>query len=368
VKRELLSGNEACAEGALRAGVKFFGGYPITPSTEIAEYMAKELPKRGGIFLQFEDEIASIVAIIGASAAGMKSMTATSGPGFSLMQEGIGYASMIEVPVVIVNVMRGGPATGLPTKGSQADFMQARWGTHGDHPVFVNAPSTVYEAFEFTIKAIEVAERLRIPAVVLLDEFIGHMREIVELPEKVEVYSRKKPRISPEEYLHYDDNNSYNAPYASIGDGFRIHFTGLHHRKDGFPTTDDPEWIKWKNERLRRKIEDNRAYLEDIEILGEGEIGVVSFGSAARACLEAKSMAEKKGKKIQVIRLKTLWPFPELTLARILKDKKEIAVVEMNEGQLVEEIKKTVDKNKKIISIVRNDGEFITPQEIAEQL
>ncbi len=368
MKRELLSGNEACAEGALRAGVKFFGGYPITPSTEIAEYMAKELPKRGGIFIQFEDEIASIVAITGASAAGLKSMTATSGPGFSLMQEGIGYAAMAEIPIVVVNVMRAGPATGLPTKGAQGDFMQARWGTHGDHPIFVTAPSTVYEAFELTIKAVEVAERLRIPAIVLLDEFIGHMREIVKLPERVEVYSRQKPKKSPDEYLHYDDDNSYNAPYASIGDGFKIHFTGLHHRKDGFPTTDDPFWVRWKNERLKRKIEDNKAYLEDIEITGEGDIAVVSFGSAARACLEARLLKQKEGKEVQVIRLKTVWPFPELTLARLLKNKKEIAVVEINEGQLIEEVKKTVDRDKKIIKITRNDGEFITPQEIADML
>jgi 2-oxoglutarate ferredoxin oxidoreductase subunit alpha len=364
--RKLVSGNEACAEGALRAGVRFFGGYPITPSTEIAECMAEELPRVGGVFIQMEDEIASVMSIIGASAAGVSAMTATSGPGFSLMQEGIGYAAMIEVPIVIVNVMRGGPATGLPTKGSQGDLQQARWGTHGDHPVVALAPRGVGETFTLTVRAVEISERLRVPVVLLMDEFIGHMREIVSFPEKVEVYHRQKPRVKPSAYVHYAEDNNYNAPYASFGQGYAIHFSGLNHRADGFPINDEAT-IRWNNQRLRAKIDDNLAYLEDnnIEDVPEADTLLVSFGSAARSAYEAKLLTDKP---VSYFRPMTVWPFPEATVRRLAKGRKRVVVPEMNEGQLAKEVERCVGSETEFISVTRNDGSMLTPKEVLEVL
>jgi len=364
--RELVSGNEACAEAALRAGVRFFGGYPITPSTEIAERMAEGLPRVGGVFVQMEDEIASIMSIIGASAAGVCAMTATSGPGFSLMQEGIGYAAMIEVPIVVVNVMRGGPATGLPTKGSQGDLQQARWGTHGDHPVVALAPRGVQETFTLTLRAVEVSQRLRVPVVLLLDEFIGHMREIVSFPKRVEVYHRQRPRTAPADYVHYAEDNNYNAPYASFGEGYAIHFTGLNHRPDGFPINDRPT-IRWNNQRLLAKIEDNLAYLEDnfIEDDPKAETLLVSFGSAARSAYEAKMLAERP---LAYMRLLTVWPFPDATLRRLARNRKRVVVVEMNEGQLCREVARVTGAETELVSVTRNDGSMVSPQEVLEAL
>lgn len=364
--RQLISGNEACAEAALKAGVRFFGGYPITPSTEVAERMAVGLPQVGGVFIQMEDEIASIMAIIGASASGLVSMTATSGPGFSLMQEGLGYAAMVEAPIVVVNVMRGGPATGLPTKGSQGDLQQARWGTHGDHPVVVLAPKGVDEAFELTIRSVEISQRLRVPVVVLLDEFIGHMREIVTLPEKVEVYHRQRPRTSPSEYVHYAEDNNYNSAYGSFGEGLSIHLSGLTHRADGFPIN-DRETIRWNNNRLKAKIDDNLAYLEDnyIDDDPDAETLIVAFGSAGRSAYEAKLLTDHP---ISYIRIRTVWPFPDATVRRIASGRKRVVVPEMNEGQLCREVQRCIDPAAELISLARNDGAMITPQEVLEVL
>lgn len=366
-RRKLVSGNEACAEGALRAGIRFFGGYPITPSTEIAERMAEELPRVGGRFLQMEDEIASIMAIIGAGASGVPAMTATSGPGFSLMQEGIGYAAMTETPVVVVNVMRGGPATGLPTKGSQGDLQQARWGTHGDHPVVALAPRGVQETYTLTVRAVEISQRLRVPVVVLLDEFIGHMREIVSFPEKIEVYHRQKPRVAPDDYVHYSEENNYNAPYASYGEGYAIHLTGLTHRSDGFPVN-DRETISWNNRRLVAKIEDNLAYLEDnyIDDVPQADTLIVAFGSAARSAYEADLLTDKP---VAYIRPLTVWPFPDATVRRLAKGRKKVIVPEMNEGQLCREVERCIDTNvTELVSITRTDGAIITPQQVLEAL
>jgi len=362
---ELLTGNEASALGGIKAGVRFFAGYPITPSTEIAEIMALELPRAGGVFIQMEDEIAAITAIVGASAAGAKSMTSTSGPGFSLMQEGIGYACMVEVPCVIVNVQRGGPATGLPTKVAQGDLMAARWGTHGDHPAVSLAPATIYECFELTVKALEIAERLRMPVIVLMDEIVGHLSEKADLPESVPVFERKIPRVQPEDYHHYGDDTNYDAPIASFGQGFRIHLSGLTHRSDGFPTN-KPEEIAWKMERLRKKIDDNRDWLVDIEHcnLDDAETVLVSFGSAARSAKEARRIAAAAGKKIGSIRLRMVWPFPEQPLRELLKNAKRIVVPEMNQGQLIHEIRRTVGLGIKLDGVNRVDGEMITPDEI----
>ncbi|MCX7784953.1 MAG: 2-oxoacid:acceptor oxidoreductase subunit alpha [candidate division WOR-3 bacterium] len=362
---QLLSGNEACAIGAIRAGVRFFAGYPITPSTEIAEIMSEELPKIGGIFIQMEDEIASICAMIGASAAGMKSMTATSGPGFSLMQEGIGYAVMTEVPCVIINVQRGGPATGLPTKVAQGDIMSARWGTHGDHPAVALTPWSVAESYSLTIKAVEIAERLRLPVIVLSDEIVGHMREVVSLPKSVAIDTPKKLIKSANDYLHYDDDTNYDAQIAHFGDGYRIHISGLTHRKDGFPTN-DPKTIAWKMMRLKNKIDQNKHWLYSFEHLDvDSDTVIISYGSSARTSLEAKQEYESAhSKKIGFLRLIMIWPFPYQQLSEILKNAKRVVVVEMNQGQIIKEIASTVGRNVEVVGVNRVDGELITPEEI----
>ncbi|MEO0076926.1 MAG: 2-oxoacid:acceptor oxidoreductase subunit alpha [candidate division WOR-3 bacterium] len=366
---QLLSGNEACALGAIKAGIRFFAGYPITPSTEIAEIMALELPKINGVFIQMEDEIASICAVIGASAAGMKAMTATSGPGFSLMQEGIGYAVMTEVPCVIVDVQRGGPATGLPTKVSQGDVMAARWGTHGDHPIVALTPWSVLESFTLTVKAIEFSERLRLPVIILSDEIVGHMREVVSIPDAVDVYERKRPKVSPDDYLHYADMTNYDSPIAYFGDGYRVHISGLTHRQDGFPTN-DPNVIAWKMDRLKDKVDKNRDWLHLTEQLDlDAETVIVSYGSSARTAIEAKYEYEKATKKrIGFLRLITLWPFHYHKIADLLKNAKRVVVVEMNQGQMTREIARAVKRDVEIVNVNRYDGEMITPEQVLEKL
>ncbi|MDH5187300.1 MAG: 2-oxoacid:acceptor oxidoreductase subunit alpha [candidate division WOR-3 bacterium] len=366
---ELLSGNEACAIGAIRAGVRFFAGYPITPSTEIAEYMAHELPKIGGIFIQMEDEIASICAMNGATAAGIKAMTATSGPGFSLMQEGIGYSCMTEVPCIIVNVMRGGPATGLPTRPAQGDIMQARWGTHGDHPIVALVPWSVAECFHLTVQAINISERLRLPVIILLDEIVGHMREVVSFPEKVDIYQPPKPTQGPDEFLLYGDDTNYDGPVVGFGEGYRIHLSGLTHRKDGFPTN-DPKTIAWKMERLKNKIEHNKDWLWNFFYTDLGaETIIVCYGSTARSAFDAKKIYEKKsGKSIGIVRLCMIWPFPYERLTTLLRGAKKIIVPEMNQGQLSNEIERTVSPDVPVITVNRVDGEMLTPEEILNVL
>jgi 2-oxoglutarate ferredoxin oxidoreductase subunit alpha len=366
---QLLSGNEACAVGAVRAGVRFFAGYPITPSTEIAEYLARELPRLGGTFVQMEDEIASICCMNGATAAGVKAMTATSGPGFSLMQEGIGYSVMAELPCVIVDVMRGGPATGTPTRTAQADVMQARHGTHGDHPIVALCPWGVRECFDLTVEAVNLSERLRIPVIVLMDEIVGHMREAVELPQAVEVWQSSRSKVRAESYYHYDDSNNYDARIASFGEGYRVHLTGLTHRKDGFPT-DEPEIIKWNMDRLRRKIDDNRSWLwsVDYEDLGS-ETVIVCYGSAARSAMEAKLQYERKtGRRVGMLRLRMIWPFPMDRAIALLRSARRVVVPEMNQGQLRRTVERSVSRDVPVIPVLRYDGEMLTPEEIIEAL
>jgi len=365
----LLSGNEACAVGALKAGVRFFAGYPITPSTEIAEYLARELPKLGGTFIQMEDEIASICCMSGATAAGLKAMTATSGPGFSLMQEGLGYSIMAELPCVIVNVMRGGPATGTPTRTSQADVMQARFGTHGDHPIVALCPWSVPECHDLTAEAVNVSERLRIPVIVLMDEIVGHMREAVELPETVPVWKPDRAKPAPQDYYHYDDANNFDAPIASFGEGYRVHLTGLTHRKDGFPT-DEPEVIKWNLDRLWGKVRENRSWLWDLtyEDLGS-EIVIVCYGSAARSAMAAKRQFERKtGRRVGILRLRMVWPFPSGRLIGLLRSARRVIVPEMNQGQLYREVERTVSRDVPVVSVQRYDGEMLTPEEVIDAL
>jgi 2-oxoglutarate ferredoxin oxidoreductase subunit alpha len=362
---ELIQGNKACARGALAAGCRFFGGYPITPSTEIAEVLARELPRVGGKFIQMEDEIASIAAIIGASVGGLKSMTATSGPGFSLMQENIGYAAMAEIPCVIVDVQRLGPSTGRPTSPSQGDVMQARFGTHGDHPIITLSPSSVRESFDLTIKAFEFSERYRTPVILLMDEVIGHMREKVDLPSGQLLPAEREPvEVPPEWYEVYGESPTDVPPLASFGKGYRFHITGLHHDVHGFPTNRLDEVQAWID-RVFRKIDNN---LDDI-VLTEAEwvkdmnTLVIAYGCTYRSARQAVRMARDQGHKVGLLKLKTIWPFAESEIEELAERVDRVIVPELNLGQLALEIERVVGREK-VRRVNRIDGELIEPGEI----
>ncbi|MBU0954892.1 MAG: 2-oxoacid:acceptor oxidoreductase subunit alpha, partial [Spirochaetes bacterium] len=306
---KLMQGNEACTLGALTAGMDFYAGYPITPSTEVAEMCAVELPKTGGRFIQMEDEIGSIAAIIGAALTGRKAMTATSGPGFSLMQENIGYAALTEVPIVIINVQRVGPSTGMPTSPAQSDVMQARWGTHGDHPVVVLAPGNVKECFDLTIKAFNISEEYRVPVIVLTDEVIGHMREKVVLPDpaSVKIVNRSKPETRTG-YKPYEADPDGGVPLmASFGEGYRYHVTGLFHDETGFPSNKG-ENAAASIKRLMRKVEKAEPDIRDYftENTDDCDVLVVAFGSSAMSSLSAVRQARAKGVKAGLFRPKTI--------------------------------------------------------------
>jgi len=360
----MMQGNEACALGALAAGCRFYAGYPITPSTSIAEMLARELPKVGGSFIQMEDEIASLAAVLGASVGGVKAMTATSGPGFSLMQEHIGYAAMAEIPCVIIDVQRLGPSTGQPTSPSQGDVMQARWGTHGDHPIIVLYPTGVRECFDLTVRAFNFAEKYRTPVILLTDEVIGQMREKVTLPalDSIEVVDRQRPHEPPEWYFPYAETPSDVPPMAPFGEGFRYHITGLLHDRAGFPTQRLDEINPWV-ERIFRKIERN---LDDI-ILTEGELLedartlVVAYGCTARSAQEAVRMGRRH--TVGLLMLKTIWPFPEEQVLAAARNARRVVVPEMNMGQLALEVERVVGRNK-VVRVNRADGEMITPDQI----
>ena len=367
----LLQGNEACVHGALLAGASFFAGYPITPSTEIAELMARELPRRGGVFVQMEDEIASMGAVIGASLAGAKAMTATSGPGFSLKQENIGFASFAEIPCVIVDVMRGGPSTGLPTSVGQGDIMQSRWGTHGDHPIIVLAPWSVEETLSLTITAFNFSEKYRTPVILLLDEVVGHMREKVRLPGKadVKIVNRKRPDIPAHAYQPYEVTADLVPPLADFGSGYRYHVTGLTHDQWGFPTTRLDE-TKSLLTRLRDKIESNRhdICLSEEYLCDDAEHILVAIGSTARSCKAAVDMARGRGIKAGLIRPITVWPHPRRWISHYAPLVKRFVVVELNLGQMVLEVERIAAGKTKVESLTRYDGELITPDEIFEHL
>jgi 2-oxoglutarate/2-oxoacid ferredoxin oxidoreductase subunit alpha len=290
LKSQLLPGNEACVKGALAAGCRFYGGYPITPASEIAEQMSRELPRLGGAFIQMEDEIASMGAIIGASLAGVKSMTATSGPGFSLMQENIGFACMAEVPCVILDVMRAGPSTGSPTSPSQSDVMQARWGTHGDHPMIVLAPSSVSECFSLTVEAFNLSEKYRNPVIVLIDENIIHTKEKITIPspEEIKIIDRSKPSEPPEWFIAYKDPGTGVPPMPAFGSGYRFHVTGLTHDERGYPTT-RPDEIEPLIKRLFQKISRDfgKLQLADAYYTEDATLNIIAYGSVARAALKA---------------------------------------------------------------------------------
>jgi 2-oxoglutarate/2-oxoacid ferredoxin oxidoreductase subunit alpha len=371
VSVQLMQGNNACAAGALAVGCRFFAGYPITPSSEIAETMARELPRLGGKFIQMEDEIASIAAVIGASVGGLKAMTATSGPGFSLMQENIGYAIVAEVPCVIINVMRAGPSTGLPTSPSQGDVMQARWGTHGDHPIIALAPASVQEAFELTVRAFNLSEKYRIPTLVLMDEVVGHMREKVVLPElkRQDIVNREMPTVPPEWYEPFGNPPSDVPPMAPFGSGYRYHITGLLHDPRGFPTNRLDEIQPWV-ERLFRKVDRDRDTICTWEEDGieDARILVVSFGSTARAARQAIKVARARyGRKVGLLRLKTLWPFPEEALERAAENVQRIIVAEMNLGQMALEVERIAGRAK-VTRVGRADGQMVTPEQILDAM
>lgn len=365
----VLTGNEACAEGALAAGMRFYAGYPITPSSEVAEVLAVELPKLGGVFIQMEDEIASMGAIIGGSLAGVKSMTATSGPGFSLMQENIGFAAMAEVPCVVVNVMRGGPSTGLPTLPAQGDVMQARWGTHGDHPIIVLAPFSVAETYELTVRAFNLSEQYRTPVILLLDEIIGHVNEKVELipAEQLEIVNRTRPEEPPQEYKPYRHTASGVPPMVPYGEGYRFHVTGLAHDETGFPTNSAAE-IGRLMERQHRKIEQARDHIVAVErfMMEDAEIGIIAYGSTARSARHAVRLAREAGKRVGLLRLKTLWPFAEVEIRSHLGQIKQWIVPEMNLGQMAHEVEWAVAGAVPVASLNKVNGDPISPAEICQ--
>jgi len=368
---KLLQGNEAVVEGALAAGCRFFAGYPITPATEISEIMSYRLPAMGGTFIQMEDEIASLGAVIGASLAGAKAMTATSGPGFSLMQENLGFACMAEVPCVIVNVMRGGPSTGLPTRVSQGDVMQARWGTHGDHPIIVLAAATTRDCFDLTVRAFNLSEKYRTPVILLTDEVVAHTREKLVLPEPaaLEVVDRLRPTVPPEWYKPYEDNARGVPPMGIFGDGYRYHVTGLIHDVHGFPTERTDEIVPFMN-RLFRKI---TQHFDDILMVEEdqaadAEILVVAYGSVARSAKRAVKEAREQGIKAGLLQLVTLWPFPRRLLTPYLRQVRAVLVPELNMGQMSREVKRVNQGLTKVETLNRIDGHLITPEEILARL
>lgn len=368
-----MQGNEACVEGAIAAGMRFYAGYPITPSTEIAELSAAKLPKVGGKFIQMEDEIASMGAVIGASLAGLKAMTATSGPGFSLKQENIGFACLTEVPCVIVNVQRGGPSTGLPTSPSQSEIMQARWGTHGDHPIIVISPSTVKEVYDMTIRAFNLSEKYRVPCILLMDEVVAHMREKVELPEKlsVEIVNRKKPESTLCNYKPYKDYDGDGIPpMASFGDGIPFHVTGLIHDETGFPST-NPIVTENLINRLMNKIYNNVDDIVEYEMIytKDADTIIVTFGSTARSALRAVRLLRQEGHRVGMLRLKTIWPFAHKALKELTQtDAKNLIVAEMNYGQLIETINASADGEFKVYGLNKFNGELITPQEVMDKV
>jgi 2-oxoglutarate ferredoxin oxidoreductase subunit alpha len=367
----LLQGNEACAEGALYAGCDFFAGYPITPSTEVAEYLAKEIPRAGGVFLQMEDEIAAMAAVIGGSLAGRKALTATSGPGFSLKQENLGFAMLTEIPCVVVDVMRGGPSTGVPTGPGQSDIMQCRWGTHGDHPAICLTPAYVPEIFSETVRAFNLSEKYRTPVIVAFDEVVGHMRERIEIPDAgaLPVIGRPKPDCPPEEYLPYDDRKGDVPPMANFFEGYRYHVTGLNHGPDGFPVNASPR-IHTDELRLLRKVESNRDDILRFERhrLDDAEVAVFAYGISGRSARAAVDMARAGGIRAGLFRPLTVWPFPEEQVASLAGRVRRIIVPELSLGQIVLEVDRCAKGRCAVEGIHRVDGDPIAPAQILARI
>lgn len=369
----LMQGDEACALGAIKAGCRFFAGYPITPATDIAEVMSKELPKVGGTFIQMEDEIASVAAIVGGSLAGVKTMTATSGPGFSLMQEVVGYACMTETPTVIVNVQRGGPSTGMPTKIAQGDIMQARWGTHGDHQIIVMYPSTVEEVYRYIVKAFNYAEMYRTPVIFLMDEILGHMRESFYLPDDSEL--QQVPRQSESDLEEDDifhpfsgDEQMLATPLVGMGKS-KFHVSGLVHDESGFPVGAPGE-----ADRLLQRL-DNKIRLHTDEIVmydeymtDDAEILVLAYGSVARSAARAVKMAREDKISVGLFKPITMWPFPVTRLRQLMRKANAVIVAEMNMGQIVYEVSRINKRGTKLEFLGKVNGELITPREVLDTI
>jgi len=364
-----MQGSQALAEAAITAGLRFFAGYPITPASEIAEHLSEQLPKEGGIAIQMEDELASIAAIIGASWTGAKVMTATSGPGFSLMQENIGLAFMTETPLVIADMQRAGPSTGQATKCGQGDVMQARWGTHGDYASIVLAPNSVQEMYDLTIKAFNLAEKYRVPVILLGDEIIAHMRESLVVPPKdsMEIINRRKPK--PGETMFF--GGEVVPPMPAVGEGFNVTITGSTHDECGIRITADPVGHRKLVERLVGKIQNNASKIIETESYKTEncDVGIVSFGCTSRAVYEATELASAEGKKMGFVRLKTLWPFPEEPVKKLAETAKTIIVPEMNLGQISLEVKRVAGGDAKVVPMNKiGGGEMITPEEIVAKI
>jgi 2-oxoglutarate ferredoxin oxidoreductase subunit alpha len=371
-KLKFVQGNEACVEGALYAGLNFFAGYPITPSTEIAEELSQRLPASGGKYIQMEDEIASMCAIIGASLTGHKVMTATSGPGFSLKQEAIGYACMAEIPCVIVNVQRGGPSTGNPTHVSQGDINQARWGTHGDHSIIALTASNHQDVFSVTVDAFNFAETYRTPVILLFDEAVGHMREKLEIPGEgdLPIVDRLRTSLGKDvDYHPYLPREDGRLPMSDFGAHHRYNVTGLFHDMWGFPSN-NPKTVNSLLRHLVDKIENNvhaltrykEHYLDDAEYI------LISYGSSARSAIHLAAKRRGRGEKIGVLELQTLWPFPTALVREKCVNAKAILVVEMNMGQIMTQVKASVEAPEIVFLANRFDGELITPDDIKRVL
>jgi 2-oxoglutarate ferredoxin oxidoreductase subunit alpha len=330
-------GDIACAEGALSAGCRYFGGYPITPATEIAEWMAIRMPQVGGAYVQYEDEIASITSVIGASWTGAKAMTATSGPGVSLMLEAVGLAVMTETPLVLVNIMRGGPSTGQPTRGQQGDVMQPKWGSHGDYQIIALTPASVQEMFDQTIQAFNLSEKYRTPVFVLADETVGHMREKLVIPDEkdLKLEYRKIPTVPPEEYLPFKPDDDLVPPMALLGSKYQFYATGLTHDERGYPSDKEDVQIELIT-RLNDKIIKNSDKIVDVErvMLDDAKIAVIAYGTPSRSARKAIKDAREEGIKVGMLRFKTLWPFPEEQVAQLASEVDHIIVAEQNLGQM----------------------------------
>ncbi|MDJ0806907.1 MAG: 2-oxoacid:acceptor oxidoreductase subunit alpha [Gammaproteobacteria bacterium] len=358
-----MSGNIACAEGAIAAGCRFFAGYPITPSSEIAERLAARLPAVGGTFIQMEDELASSIAIAGASWGGLKSMTATSGPGFSLMQEHIGYAFMTETPVVLVDIQRGGPSTGLPTLVGQGDMMQARWGSHGDYEMIALCPASPQELFDFTLRAFNLAERFRTPVLVMSDEVVGHMVERVEIPtaEALEIVERHQPPSPPEELTlpyHTDEVNRI-PPMAPAGEGYRVNMTGLTHDERGYPTMN----AEGQDRLVRRLVGKIRQHADELELcvedgIEDADVVVIAYGITARVSQGAVRRAREAGLKVGLLRLQVAWPFPDARIARLAESARALLVPEINLGQLVREVERAAHGATRVVAVSHAGGHY----------
>jgi 2-oxoglutarate ferredoxin oxidoreductase subunit alpha len=362
-----LDGDHACSEGAIAAGCRFLAGYPITPSTEVAERISERFPQVGGIFIQMEDELGSMAAVVGAAWGGAKSMTVTSGPGFSLMMENLGLAAMMEIPCVLINVQRGGPSTGLPTLPGQADMMQARWGSHGDYEIIALSPNSPQECFEVVIEAFNLSEKYRVPVLVMTDECVGHMTEKVVIPkaDQIELYPRRYTKLPPDQYLPFKPAKDLVPDMVKAGDGYKIHITGLTHDEKGYPV------MSWEAQEklVRRLVEKIRLHADEIvhteEIdMEDAEVVVLSYGISSRVAIPAIQRARKEGIKVGQLRLVIVWPFPEKKVRELAKKIKTFVVVEMNYGQMFYEVERCAGDKCKTTLVPHGGGWVHNPEDI----